>query len=76
MVQKRRISRIVSSKRSIDQKYNDWSKIVKEEWNNAKVKWKERKDRVEIKYETIRRRLRRQLKLERNAKRKQKLIAK
>ena len=40
------------------------------------MKWKERKDRVEIKYEKIRRRLRRQLKLERNAKERQKLIAK
>ena len=38
--------------------------------------WKERKDRVEIKYEKTRRRLRRQLKLERNAKERQKLIAK
>ena len=76
MLQKRRISRIFLSKRSIEQKYNDWSEIVKEEWNNAKVKWKERKDRVEIKYEKTRRRLRRQLKLERNAKERQKLIAK
>ena len=43
MLQKRRISQIFLSKRSIEQKYNDWSEIVKEEWNNAKVKWKEKR---------------------------------
>ena len=43
MLQKRKIYRIFLNERSIEQKYNDWSKIVKEEWNNAKVKGKEKK---------------------------------
>ena len=54
LLQQKSMRQIIKKRDKLEDKYNKWSKCVKEAWQMAKTKWKKMKDNYEVKHEKIR----------------------